>query len=109
VSNPIGHQGEAAMGLMKKLSSLFTGSPKDNSFWISVKCGRCGEIIRTRVDLNNDLSAEYGEGEGETTYFCRKVLIGKKGCYVPIEVELRFDAGRNLIEKQIKGGKFVGD
>ena len=95
------------MGLRKKLSSLFAGSSKDHSFWISVKCDRCGEIMRTRVDLNNDLSAEYGEHEKETTYYCRKVLIGKKSCYLPIEMELRFDAGRNLIDKQIKGGKFV--
>ena len=97
------------MGLKKKLSSLFASSPKDHSFWISVKCDRCGEIIRTRVDLNNDLSAEYAEGEGETAYYSRKVLIGKEGCYIPIEVELKFDAHRNLVEKRVKGGKFMED
>ena len=95
------------MGLMKKISSLFTGSPKDSSLWITVQCGRCGEVIQTRIDLNNDLSTEYGEDERETAYYCRKVLIGKEGCYLPVEIELRFDAGRNLIDKQIKGGKFV--
>jgi hypothetical protein len=97
------------MGFMKKISSLFTRSPKDSSLWITVQCGRCGEIIQTRIDLNNDLSVEYGEGEKDSTYFCRKVLIGKKGCYLPVEVELKFDAGRNLIEKQIKGGKFINE
>jgi hypothetical protein len=97
------------MGIFRKFSSLFTGSPKDTSFWIVVQCGRCGEIIRTRVDLNNDLSAEYGEDEGETAYYSRKVLIGKEGCYVPIEVELKFDAHRNLVEKRVKGGKFMED
>jgi len=97
------------MGLMKKISSLFTGSPKDSSLWITVQCGRCGEVIQTRIDLNNDLSLEYGEGETDSTYFCRKVLIGKKGCYLPVEVELKFDAGRNLIDKQIKGGKFINE
>lgn len=95
------------MRLLKRLTHLFAGSPKDSSFWIAVQCGRCGEVIQTRIDLNNDLSAEYGEGEQEANYFCRKFLVGKKGCYLPIEVELKFDAGRNLIEKQIKGGKFV--
>jgi len=95
------------MKLINKLANLFTGSPKDSSFLISVQCGRCGEVIQTRIELNNDLSAEYGEHEKETTYYCRKVLIGKKSCYLPIEMELRFDAGRNLIDKQIKGGKFV--
>ncbi len=95
------------MRLIKKLTDLFAGSPKDSFFPITVHCGRCGEIIQTRIDLNNDLSVEYGEDEKESTYFCRKVLIGKKGCYLPIEVELKFDAGRNLIEKRIKGGEFI--
>jgi hypothetical protein len=95
------------MKLINMLTNLFTGSLKDNSFWITVQCGRCGEVIQTRIDLNNDLSVEYGEGDKDSTYFCRKVLIGKKGCYLPVEVELKFDSRRNLVEKQIKGGKFV--
>jgi hypothetical protein len=55
----------------------------------------------------NDLSAEYGEGESATTYFCRKVLIGKQSCYRPIKVMLTFNPSRKLIERQITGGKFV--
>jgi len=95
---------------IKKISSLFTGSGEDDSgrsLWISVQCDRCGEAIRTRIDLNHDLTAEYGEGEREGTYFCRKVLIGKQGCYVPIEVLLKFDGTRCLVERQITGGKFM--
>jgi hypothetical protein len=34
-------------------------------------------------------------------------LIGKQGCYAPIEILLHFDAGRNLIDRQITGGKFA--
>ena len=97
------------MGLIKKLTALIKDSPKDSSFWVTVQCGRCGEVIQTRIDLNNDLSVEFGEGEKDSTYFCRKVLMGKKGCYLPVEVELKFDAGRNLIDKQIKGGKFINE
>jgi len=95
---------------IRKISSLFTGSGEDDSgrsLWISVQCGRCGEVIRTRVDLSHDLTADYGEGEREAAYFCRKVLIGKQGCYVPIEVLLKFDARRSLMDKQITGGKFI--
>ena len=98
------------MDFIRRISSLFGGDAKDNkdsSFWIAVQCDRCGEVIRTRIDRSNDLSAEYGEGESETAYFCRKVLIGKQGCFMPIEVILRFDAKRILIEQQITGGKFV--
>jgi hypothetical protein len=72
------------MGIFRKLSGLFTGSPQDRSLWIAVQCDRCGEIIRTRVDLNNDLSAEYGDGGTETAYYSRKVLVGKKGCYIAL-------------------------
>ena len=100
------------MKFVKRLSSLFAGSVQDNkdsSFWITVECDRCGEVIRTRIDMSNDLSAEYGEGEGEVAYFCRKVLIGKQSCFVPIEVILRFDSNRCLIEKQITGGKFLAE
>ncbi|MGB9700909.1 MAG: hypothetical protein ACPL5I_16165 [Thermodesulfobacteriota bacterium] len=74
---------------------------------VTVQCARCGEVIQTRVDLENDLSAEYGERESETTYFCRKMLVGKKNCYAPIEVELTFDNRRQIIDRAIKGGNFA--
>ncbi|MBP1717322.1 MAG: hypothetical protein H6Q43_760 [Deltaproteobacteria bacterium] len=74
---------------------------------ITVVCSRCGEVIRARIDLANDLSAEYGEGDQETSYLCRKVLIGKQGCYAPVEILLDFDAGRKIIDRKITGGKFA--
>lgn len=98
------------MSLLKKIAGVFTGSnqgERRGSLEIAVRCSRCGEIIRSRIDLANDLSAEYGEDNKETHYLCRKVLIGGQGCYVPIEIMLEFDAGRNLIDRQITGGKFI--
>jgi len=98
---------------MKFIKKFLTPSagPKEKStknfLIISGQCARCGEIIQARVDLENDLSAEYGEGENETTYFCRKILIGKKDCYAAIEVELTFDNQRHVIDRAIKGGNFV--
>jgi len=98
------------VNFLKRLSGLFAGraqDSEDSSFWIAVQCDHCAEVIRTRIDLINDLSAEYGEGESVTTYFCRKVLIGRQRCFRPIEVMLTFDANRKLIDRQITGGKFV--
>ena len=98
------------MSLFKKISGFFAGSKASNrsgSLEIAVQCSRCGEVIRTRIDLTHDLSAEYGEDEQETYYLCRKVLIWKQGCYAPIEIILNFDGGRNLIDRQITGGKFA--
>ena len=100
------------MGFFKRLSSLFAspGKPEDSAYWLVVQCNRCGEIIRSRVDLRNELSINYGDEDGnsgETTYFCRKLIIGDQQCFQQIEVELSFDANRQLIDRKIKGGQFV--
>ncbi len=107
------------MNFLKRLSSLFStpAASPGRYFSVYVQCGRCGEKIHGRVDLNNDLSIDYGvvEGpDGETTppesepkYFCRKGLIGERRCYQTVEVELTFDKDRRLIDQKIKGGKFI--
>ena len=97
------------MGILKKLSSLLTPQSTIEAFdyWLTVECNRCGEMIRARVDLRNDLSIEYGEGGSDPTYYCRKVIIGQQRCYQPIEVDLVFDKKHRLIDQRISGGKFV--
>jgi hypothetical protein len=84
---------------------------------VYVQCHRCGEKIRGRIDLHNDLSIDYGvveDEDGETTapsnevrYFCHKGLIGEQRCYQTVEVELTFDKNHRLIDRQVKGGKFI--
>jgi hypothetical protein len=94
------------MGLLKKIGSLF-GSPSksdDAGYWIAVQCNRCGEIVRVRIDMRNDLSINYEEGGG---YFCHKTLIGDQLCFQRMEVELTFDRSRNLVNRKVQGGKFV--
>ncbi len=91
------------MGFLK---NLFGGTPAkpDNHFYVyQVKCNRCGEIIEGRIDLNNDLSLN-DEGDG---YIVRKTLMGSNRCFQQIEVEMTFTPQRELIEKNITGGKFV--
>jgi hypothetical protein len=97
------------VSIFKRLASLF--NPKtsydERNYWIYVVCDRCGEKIRARLDLLNDLSVEYGTSEADNRYHCRKVLIGEQRCYQPIEVELNFDHRRKLLDQNIKGGKFI--
>ncbi|HEX7975050.1 MAG TPA: hypothetical protein VF498_11630 [Anaerolineales bacterium] len=97
------------MGLLKKLSNLFAAPERSAGYgyWISVKCNRCGEVIRSRIDLRNDLSLNYEEGEAP--FFCRKTLIGSQHCYQPIEVELKFDSNRKLIDREAQAGQFVDE
>jgi len=93
---------------MNLFQKLFGGSakPSQRYYIFSVKCNRCGEVIEGRVDLNNDLSVEYEKG-GDV-FFARKILIGEKRCFQRIEVELKFNADRKLLEQHIRGGEFAG-
>jgi hypothetical protein len=91
---------------MSFLKNLFGGSSakRDDKFLtFRAKCNRCGEIIEGRVDLSNDLSLN----DDETGYLARKTLMGGDLCFQQIEVELKFDSSRQLIEKNITGGEFI--
>jgi len=95
------------MGLFKKLSGLFAPAQKidDRAYWLYVQCNRCGEVIRVRVDLYNDLSPIYEEAG--VTFFCRKVIIGQERCYQKIEVEMSFTEQRKIVSKESQGGRFI--
>jgi hypothetical protein len=97
------------MGILKKLSQIFSpsGHEEQRAYWLFVQCERCGEKIKARVDLFNDLSPIYEEAG--VTYFCRKVLIGQARCYQKIEVEMTFDEKRRLTGREIKGGSFISE
>ena len=98
------------MNFFKKVFSS-RPDPADKKYYtFHVKCRRCGEIIEGRVDLEHNLSEEY---EDESRFFyCRKVLMGdgQNRCYQQIEVGLKFDANRKLLERRIEaGGDFVDE
>jgi hypothetical protein len=92
------------MDFLKKIFSAPAG-PSANFYSFSVKCSLCGEVIEGRVNLNNDLSVEY-EGS-QNVYFVRKVLMGTGRCFQQVEVELKFNESRKLLQKQVAGGMFV--
>jgi hypothetical protein len=98
------------MGIFRKLASLFSGAPPSRAetlYLVTVQCQRCGEVLRGAVNLGNELSEDFDEASGATTYHVRKVLMGSGRCFQPIEVTLKFDEGRRLLERQITGGKFT--
>ena len=96
------------MGFFNKIAEFFSasGSEDDEAYWIYVRCNRCGEDLRSRVNLLNDLSVEY-VGENDQMYHCRKTIVGGTGCFQRIEVSLNFDKNRNVLERQISGGEFI--
>lgn len=94
------------MGFIRRLLGI-ERRPDYRETWITVRCKRCSETIRARVDLRNDLSIQYGEDGGDTTYFCRKTIMGENLCFQRIEVELTFDEKKNIINRKIQGGEFI--
>lgn len=78
----------------------------DRAHWIYARCRRCGEPLRSRVDLMNEPSQD---DDGET-WIVRKSLSGsgKNLCFQTIEVTLRFDARKQkVIESQAAGGELI--
>jgi hypothetical protein len=97
------------MSFLKRISGLFA-TPNDKStdaYWIYARCAWCGETLQARVNLNNDLSVNYGEKDGQDTYICRKTLVGDQQCFRRIEIKLIFNANRTLIDREIVGGQFI--
>ncbi len=97
------------MTFFKKLfgpSASSASAPKGNFYPFAVKCRRCGEVIQGQVNVFNDPSLEYDEN-GKPYFTCRKVLMGSGACFQQIEVILKFDEPRRLLDRQITGGEFV--
>jgi hypothetical protein len=90
------------MNILRQLSNMLMGksSPSgDVGLYYYVRCNRCGEVIRARINPMNDLSAP-DDGEG---LFTRKVIVGQR-CYNRIEAEFHYDSKRKLINSDITGG-----
>ncbi len=98
------------MSFIRNLKKIFSSPPPrgERAFYLYVQCSRCGEKLLARVDIWNELTPEYdGKSDDAASYFCRKVLVGEKQCYQPIELRLKFDKNHRLADKTIMGGKFI--
>jgi len=84
---------------------------------ITVRCDKCGEIIRSRVEKAYELEAEYDGGNGHhladddeepkpTGYTLHKELVGSD-CQNLIHLAMRLDGHRCVINRNIEGGQFV--
>ena len=97
------------MSFLKKIASVLSpqGTEEGGVLWVYVRCDKCGEAIRTRIDLRHDLTPNYSAEGRVTDYVLRKVLIGSQRCFEPIEVKLTFDPQRRLGSREIAGGEFI--
>jgi hypothetical protein len=97
------------MGFMKKIASFLAPASQEdqNAVYVYVKCNRCGEKLRARISTRSELSPEFDGSDTASSFYCRKVLIGEKRCYQPIEINLTLDKKYRIKEQQISGGEFI--
>jgi hypothetical protein len=91
------------MGFINSIKkALFSPSEKNiNIEFQYVRCSRCNEVLKTRVDLIHDLSAT---DEG---FMTRKVLIGSNRCFQQIELILTYDNKRRIKDRSITNGNYI--
>ena len=96
------------MNILQQLTKLFTAQGGEGNIHREyVRCFRCKETLVVRVNLDNELTPQYGEGEGE--FYVRKGILGsgKNRCFQTVEVELYFNLEKQLISRNISGGEFI--
>jgi hypothetical protein len=81
---------------------MFSGQDRSTEHWVYARCKRCGELIKTRIDLQNHLSQNDDGG-----YVVNKTLVGNQRCFERIEVTLYFNANRLLVDQSISRGEFI--
>jgi hypothetical protein len=69
-----------------------------------VKPNGCSEIVRVRINANNDPSLE---DDGKTYYVHKTVRADDYRCNRPAELELFFDSSRRLQKTEITSGTLV--
>lgn len=81
--------------------------PHEGKMPIYVRCDRCGEALLTEIDLQHDLSVIYGDLPAQDRYVTNKIVIGSNLCFQRIEIELQFDAKKQIVAEEIRGGKRI--
>lgn len=92
---------------MDFLKRLFGGGGSSTSgdargFYYYVRPTGCDEVVRVRIDRNNDLSLN----DDNKTYWVHKVVMGTK-CFQRAEVDFYFNQSRQLKNTEISGGVLV--
>ena len=80
-----------------------------NAFYYFVRCEKCGEVIRVRLDRRSDFEQQFDESGGDAVvgYRVRKEVMGSGNCFKMMRVEVLFDRGYRETEKSVRGGTFV--
>lgn len=94
------------MGFLRR---LFGGGQQtntdNNGYHLYIRCKRCSTIVHVRIDLRNDLAADYGDTAAEGYTLVKEVMDDR--CFRLMRAELHFDARRRETSREVEGGTFV--
>ena len=93
------------MGFLRRLFGGGQQGPDDHALHLYVKCNRCGSVVHARIDLRNDLAADYGDTEAEGYTLTKEIMDDR--CFQLMRAELHFDERRVETSRQVEGGTFV--
>jgi hypothetical protein len=109
------------VGLLDSLKSMLglggaAGAVADRGLYRYVRCNRCQDVVRVRINMANDvseLSDEPDEDGGSFTpanpaarYAVTKGVVDSK-CFRPMRLTIYFDGRRNELESSVEGGEVV--
>ncbi len=98
------------MGIWDRIKSAFGGGGGSDrgALYIYVRCSRCRDVVRVRINMANELQQEFAEGDGVSGYSLRKGVVDST-CFRRIEVTMTFDGARRERSRSIDGGEFVDE
>jgi hypothetical protein len=89
------------MGFLKRLFG--GGEPRDpDALWLYVRCDRCGQKMKIRVDRRHDLRRDYESGGYKLD---KEIMDGT--CFSLMMARVRFDAGQHIVSQELEGGTFL--
>ncbi len=100
------------MGFLDRLSALFSGKRDSSSdsdgraVYFYVKCSSCGEKIRVRVDMFNDLAQEFDDNDRTSGYTLEKDVLGNN-CFRLMHLHVAFDSSKRIVEKSVTNGVLI--
>lgn len=81
-----------------------SGGTDRTGMYFFVRPHGCEEVVRVRIDRNNDLSLS----DDGSAYFVHKYVRGAK-CRQSVEMDLFFDMNRNFMSSEVQGGNLVDE
>jgi hypothetical protein len=102
------------MSWLKRLSSLLTGDAGGeggdrDAYWLYVRCDRCGEKLRLRVDRKYEIQPDYQPDDPDFMqggYVLHKEIMDGR-CFQLMYAEVHFDSSMRVTSRDLRGGTFI--